>query len=183
MDVVMERHDLLVFSENGYAKRAALTQYPTQGRAGKGVVTAKPGATSGMLVGAAIVQADTQLAVVTNKGKAKLIRAKIAPSRNRDGRIDEVFALAQGDSVAMLVVPAGRAQVDAPLEPEAEMDTAQEAEAEVEPEAEAEEESAQENTNKSQGAGRKSQAVNGKDNGKVKAMGKGKAVQLAFEEE
>ena len=118
MDVVMERHDLLVFSENGYAKRTALAQYPTQGRAGKGVVTAKPGATSGMLVGAAIVQADTQLAVVTNKGKAKLIRAKTAPSRKRDGRLDEVFALTQGDSVAMLVVPAARAEAEAPLEPE-----------------------------------------------------------------
>jgi DNA gyrase subunit A len=120
MGVVMERHDLLVFSENGYAKRTLLSQYPAQGRAGKGVVTAKPGATSGLLVGAAIVQADTQLVVVTNKGKARLVRAKVAPSRNRDGRIDEVFALTQGDSVATLVVPAERARVEAPLEPEPE---------------------------------------------------------------
>ena len=136
MDVVRERHDLLVFTENGYAKRASLAQYPDQGRAGKGVVTAKPGATSGKLVGAAVVQADTQLAVVTNKGKAKLIRAKMAPSRNRDGRMDEVFALAQGDSVAALVVPAERAEVEAPLEPEPEPQVA--AEPEVEPEVEEE---------------------------------------------
>ena len=139
MDVVAERHDLLVFSENGYSKRTALSQYPTQGRAGKGIVTAKPGATSGMLVGAAVVQADTQLVVVTNKGKAKLIRAKTAPSRKRDGRIDEVFALAQGDSAATLVVPAERAQVEAPLESEPE--AAPEAVPEVEPEVEVEEES------------------------------------------
>ena len=139
MDVVAERHDLLVFSENGYSKRTALSQYPTQGRAGKGVVTAKPGATSGMLVGAAVVQADTQLVVVTNKGKAKLIRAKTAPSRKRDGRIDEVFALAQGDSAAALVVPAERAQVEAPLESEPE--AAPEAIPEVKPEVEVEEES------------------------------------------
>ena len=130
MDVVSPRSDVLVFSENGYAKRATLAQYPTQGRAGKGVVSAKIGATSGPLVGAAVVQAETQLVVVTNKGKAKLLRAKTAPSRNRDGRIDQVFALAQGDSVAMLVVPTARAEMEAPPpEPEAEP----EAEPETEP--------------------------------------------------
>jgi len=115
----LRRADLLVFSENGYAKRTALAQYSTQGRAGKGVVTARCGSTSGTLVGAAVVQAETQLAVTTDKGQAKLIRAKVAPSRNRDARMDEVFALRQGDSVANLVVPAERAQVELlPTEPE-----------------------------------------------------------------
>jgi len=110
LDEVRPRSDLLVFSENGYAKRTALAQYPAQGRAGKGVVTARIGAASGPLVGAAVVQAETQLAVTTNKGHAKLIRAKIAPSRNRDGRMDQVFALRQGDSIANLVVPVERAE-------------------------------------------------------------------------
>jgi hypothetical protein len=84
-------------------------------------VTARPGPTSGLLVGAAVVQAETQLAVVTNKGQAKLIRAKITPARNRDARMDEVFALRQGDSVATLVIPAARAEVEPlPAEPEPE---------------------------------------------------------------
>jgi len=119
LDIVTPRSDLLVFSENGYAKRTSLAQYPVQGRAGKGVVTSKIGSTSGPLVGAAVVQAETQLAVTTNKGQVKLIRAKGAPTRNRDARMDEVFALRQGDSVAMLIVPAERAQVE-PLPPEPE---------------------------------------------------------------
>jgi len=188
LDVIQDRHDLLVFTENGYAKRAALAQYPTQGRAGKGVVSAKPGGTSGLLVGAAVVQADTQIAVVTNKGKAKLIRGKLAPSRNRDGRMDEVFALAQGDSAATLVVPAERPAVEAPLEPESEPPAQAPAKAEVEAEVvvEGEEESVEEKSkSKKQGAGDKAQVSNGdgKGNGKVKAKGKGKAVQSAFEEE
>jgi DNA gyrase subunit A len=137
LDVVQPRCDLLVFTENGYAKRAALAQYPAQGRAGKGVVSAKPGGTSGLLVGAAVVQAETQVAVVTNKGKVKLIRAKVAPSRNRDGRMNDVFTLAQGDSVATLVVPAERAEVEPLPEPEPEAAQAP-AEPEPEPEVEAE---------------------------------------------
>ena len=176
MDVVMERHDLLVFSENGYAKRTALSQYPPQGRAGKGVVTAKPGATSGMLVGAAVVQADTQLAVVTNKGKARLIRGKLAPSRNRDGRMEQVFALTQGDSVAALVVPAERAQVEALPGPE------QPAEAETKPEVEPEVK-VQEQLAEAKKPGRARNAHVASDNSKGKAKSKGKAVQLAFEEE
>ncbi len=178
MDVVVERRDLLVLSENGYAKRTVLSQYPTQGRAGKGVVTAKPGATSGMLVGAAVVQADTQLAVVTNKGKARLIRAKVAPSRNRDGRIDEVFALTQGDSVAALVVLAERAEVEAEVEAAVEV----EAEAEVEREEEAVEEESKGKLHSRKGAGAGGAQV-ASDNGNGKAKGKGKAVQLAFDEE
>jgi DNA gyrase subunit A len=123
LDVVMARADLLVFSENGYAKRTSLTQYPMQGRAGKGVVTAKLGATSGPLVGAAVVQAETQVTVVTNKGQAKLIRAKAAPTRNRDARMDAVFALRQGDSIATLLMPAERAKVEPlPPEPEAQIE-------------------------------------------------------------
>jgi DNA gyrase subunit A len=123
LDVTMPRADLLIFSENGYAKRTSLAQYPVQGRAGKGVVTAKLGSTSGPLVGAMVVQAETQVTVVTNKGQAKLIRAKVAPTRNRDARMDAVFALHQGDSIATLVAPAERAQVEQPPpEPEAQIE-------------------------------------------------------------
>ena len=174
MDVVSPRSDVLVFSENGYAKRATLAQYPAQGRAGKGVVSAKIGATSGPLVGAAIVQAETQLVVVTNKGKAKLIRAKTAPGRNRDGRMDQVFALAQGDSVATLVVPTPRAEMEAPAEPEPEVEAA---ESEVEPEVEIEEEPVEEKK-----TGRKARAASVKGKSKAKPKGKTKAVQLALGE-
>ena len=175
MDVVSPRSDVLVFSENGYAKRATLAQYPTQGRAGKGVVSAKIGATSGPLVGAAVVQAETQLVVVTNKGRAKLIRAKTTPSRNRVGRMDEVFALAQGDSVAILVVPTARAEFEAPPEPEPEAKAA--AELEVEPEVEAEEEPVE-----AKKTGRQSQVERGNGKDKAKSKGKTKAVQLALGE-
>jgi hypothetical protein len=138
-------------------------------------VSAKIGATSGPLVGTAVVQAETQLVVVTNKGKAKLIRAKTAPSRNRDGRIDEVFALAQGDSVATLVMPTPRAEMEAPAEPEPEAEAA--AEPEVEPEVEIEEEPVEEKK-----TGRKARATSGNGKGKAKPKGKTKAVQLALGE-
>ena len=160
LDIVVPRADLMVLSENGYAKRTSLAQYSMQGRAGKGVVTAKLGSTSGSLVGAAVVQAETQAVVVTNKGQAKLIRAKGAPTRNRDARMDEVFALRQGDSIATLIVPAARAEVETPPEPEPEIKTT------AEPGAESEIEAAEELVEKK--PTRKSQVASSNSKGKTK---------------
>ncbi len=109
MDLVRPRADVLVVSENGYGKRTALNEYPAQGRYGVGVVTARPSPTSGPLVGAAVVQADTPLVTLTTKGHARLFRARVAPTRKRDARLEACVPLRQGDTLAALVLPLERA--------------------------------------------------------------------------
>jgi DNA gyrase subunit A len=112
MDVARPRADLLIVSENGYGKRTALSEYPTQGRYGVGVVTARPSAASGKLVGATVVNADTALATCTTKGYSKLFKAKLAPTRKRDARMDAFVPLRTGDTLAALVVPVERPELE-----------------------------------------------------------------------
>ena len=70
MDVVSPdtSADLLVATSGGYAKRTALSEYPIQGRGGKGVLTAKIVSTRGGLVGALVVDQDDQLYAITSNG-------------------------------------------------------------------------------------------------------------------
>jgi DNA gyrase subunit A len=60
--------DLLVATSGGYAKRTPLTEYPVQGRGGKGVLTAKVVSTRGGLVGALVVEPDDQLYCIASNG-------------------------------------------------------------------------------------------------------------------
>lgn len=119
MDLVRPRAELLVASENGYAKRAPLSEYPAQGRYGVGVVTARPSSASGPLVGAAVVNADTALVTSTTKGHSKLFRARVAPARKRDARMEACLPLRQGDTLAALIVPMERVELQEsePLQP------------------------------------------------------------------
>ncbi len=112
MDVAQPRADLLVVTENGYGKRAPLAQYPTKGRYGAGVVTARPSASSGKLVGAAVVTATTPLVMTTTKGYSKVFKANVAPARKRDARMDECLLLRRGDTLAALVTPMERIELE-----------------------------------------------------------------------
>jgi DNA gyrase subunit A len=60
--------DLLVATSGGYAKRTALSEYPVQGRGGKGVLTAKIVSTRGGLVGALVANHDDHLYAITSNG-------------------------------------------------------------------------------------------------------------------
>ncbi|MBL7496734.1 DNA gyrase subunit A [Frankia sp. CNm7] len=60
--------DLLVATAGGYAKRTPLTEYPVQGRGGKGVLTAKIVASRGGLVGALVVEPNDQLYAIASNG-------------------------------------------------------------------------------------------------------------------
>jgi DNA gyrase subunit A len=60
--------DLLVATSGGYAKRTALSEYPVQGRGGKGVLTAKIVSTRGGLVGALVANSDDHLYAIASNG-------------------------------------------------------------------------------------------------------------------
>lgn len=48
--------DVAIFTEYGIAKRTPLSEYPVQGRDGKGTITYKPNDTTGLVVSAALVE-------------------------------------------------------------------------------------------------------------------------------
>ncbi len=103
--VARPRSDLLVALEDGKAKRTPLTEYPTQGRYGQGVVTARLTDEVG-LVGAGVVQSDSTVVLVTEKGAAKTIRARSAPRTGRPAQGKKVISLRKGDRLCAVLCPA-----------------------------------------------------------------------------
>jgi DNA gyrase subunit A len=110
--VVQSRSDLLVVAEDGMAKRTPLSDYPTQGRYGKGVVAASFSSADLGLAGAVVVQSADPVVLVTEKGNAKTIRARSAPRQGRATQGDSVIALRSGDRVTGAFSPCPRPEVD-----------------------------------------------------------------------
>ena len=84
MIVVREGLDVLVATENGYAKRTGIEHYPVQGRGGKGVLTADPKARKGNLVGALAVDLEDELYAITSSGG--VIRTPVKGVRHNNNR-------------------------------------------------------------------------------------------------
>jgi DNA gyrase subunit A len=68
LNVIREGTYLLVATSGGYAKRTAIEEYPVQGRGGKGVLTVMYDRRRGKLVGALIVDEDSELYAITSGG-------------------------------------------------------------------------------------------------------------------
>lgn len=66
---------VLTSSENGYGKRTALTEYPTKGRGGKGVISIQASERNGKIVGAQMVSEDDEVMLITDGGV--LIRTRV----------------------------------------------------------------------------------------------------------
>ncbi|MBE1532393.1 DNA gyrase subunit A [Actinomadura algeriensis] len=94
--------DVLVATENGYAKRTPVDQYPLQGRGGKGVLTAKIVEARGMLVGALMVGPDDEVfAMTSNGGVIRTTAAEIKQSGRQTMGV-RLMNLADGDSVVAI---------------------------------------------------------------------------------
>jgi DNA gyrase subunit A len=74
-----EEAEILVATEGGYAKRTKVSEYPVQGRGGKGVLTARIVSTRGGLVGAIVVAPKEEIYAITSDGV--VIRTRAAEVR------------------------------------------------------------------------------------------------------
>ena len=78
---------ILTASENGYGKRTPLTDYPTKGRGGQGVIAMVVNERNGELVGAAQVFGEEDIMLISNQGT--LVRTGVnqvsTSSRNTQG--------------------------------------------------------------------------------------------------
>ncbi|MDF1579488.1 MAG: DNA gyrase subunit A [Desulfuromonadales bacterium] len=71
---------LVTVTENGFGKRTDLTEYRTQSRGGKGVITIKTSERNGKVVDIKLVDDDSDLMFVTDRGK--VLRTRIATIRS-----------------------------------------------------------------------------------------------------
>lgn len=96
MDVVWgdSDKDLLVVTNEGFAKRTAISEYRLQGRTGYGVKAVQLAEGRGSLVGAVIVEEDDQVMAIMKSGK--VIRSNVAEVK-RTGRNTQGVTLAKPD--------------------------------------------------------------------------------------
>ena len=96
MDVVPEdsKQDLLVVTNEGFAKRTTISEYRLQGRNGFGVKAVQLAEGRGSLVGALIVSEDDQVMAIMKSGK--VIRSNVTEVK-RTGRTTQGVTLAKPD--------------------------------------------------------------------------------------
>jgi DNA gyrase subunit A len=102
MDVVDPRANLWVVTRDGFAKASPLTDYPTQGRYGQGVITAKFETKDSLLAASTLGMMDDTILVLTDKGRAKYMRLSIAPRKGRATLGKSVISLTGGAEVARI---------------------------------------------------------------------------------
>jgi DNA gyrase subunit A len=108
MDVVQdeEKSELLVVMENGLSKSTKITNYRFQGRGGTGVKTATLTPRTGKIVGARVLEENTEADLIIISKEGQMIRLPLneIPSRGRATQGVYVMRLNENDKVASMSI-------------------------------------------------------------------------------
>ncbi|AWV47024.1 DNA gyrase subunit A [Mycobacterium leprae Kyoto-2] len=99
LNVVREDTYLLVATSGGYAKRTSIEEYPMQGRGGKGVLTVMYDRRRGSLVGAIVVDEDSELYAITSGGGVIRTTARQVRQAGRQTKGVRLMNLGEGDTL------------------------------------------------------------------------------------
>jgi DNA gyrase subunit A len=113
LNVVREGTYLLVATAGGYAKRTAIEEYPVQGRGGKGVLTVQFDKRRGSLVGALIVDDDTELYAITSGGGVIRTAARQVRKAGRQTKGVRLMNLGEGTTLIAIARNAEETEADA----------------------------------------------------------------------
>ena len=102
MDVAREGMYVLVSTARGYAKRTEMSEYPVQGRGGKGVLTIQYDRRRGKLVGALILDLDAEVYAITSGGGVIRTTAKEVRKAKRQTMGVRLMNLSEGDSLVAI---------------------------------------------------------------------------------
>jgi DNA gyrase subunit A len=119
LNVVREDTYLLVATSGGYAKRTAIEEYPVQGRGGKGVLTIQYDRRRGNLVGALIVDDDTELYAITSGGGVIRTAARQVRKAGRQTKGVRLMNLGAGDTLVAIARNAEEGDAADGAEPDA----------------------------------------------------------------
>jgi DNA gyrase subunit A len=108
MDVVKDPNvaELLVIMENGLGKMTTVQEYRFQARGGSGVKTANITAKTGKIVGAKILDKDTDadLVIISKAGQVIRLHSKQIPSQGRTTQGVYLMRMRPNDKVASISV-------------------------------------------------------------------------------
>jgi DNA gyrase subunit A len=113
LNVVQADTYLLVATAGGYSKRTAIDEYPVQGRGGKGVLTIQFDKRRGSLVGALIVDDDTELYAITSGGGVIRTAARQVRKAGRQTKGVRLMNLGEGDTLVAIARNAEENEADA----------------------------------------------------------------------
>ena len=99
MVVVRRDSTLCTITDQGFAKRTPITEYPVQGRGGLGTITLKLNDKTGAVVAAKEMIEGDELMLITAKGVAGRLRADDVPVQGRSTQGKQVLIPARGDRV------------------------------------------------------------------------------------
>jgi DNA gyrase subunit A len=111
LNVVREETYLLVATSGGYAKRTAIEEYTAQGRGGKGILTIQYDTRRGKLVGALIVDDDSEVYAITSGGGVIRTKAKQVRKAGRQTKGVRLMNLGEGDTLLAIARNAEEADV------------------------------------------------------------------------
>ena len=117
MDTARADAELLLVRDDGHVKRIALSQFPVQGRYGKGVMAWKPSG-SARLAGAAVGREDDRVAVHQARAGARSLRLGDAPRRTRASSGKMLLEVKDTDRIARIAAGLARLELKPAPEPE-----------------------------------------------------------------
>ncbi|MBV9351342.1 MAG: DNA gyrase subunit A [Mycobacterium sp.] len=112
LNVVREGTYLLVATSGGYAKRTAIEEYAPQGRGGKGILTIQYDSRRGRLVGALIVDDDTEVYAITSGGGVIRTAARQVRKAGRQTKGVRLMNLGEGTTLLAIARNAEEAEVN-----------------------------------------------------------------------
>ena len=112
LNVVREGTFLLVATAGGYAKRTAIEEYTAQGRGGKGILTIQYDPRRGKLVGALMVDDDSEVFAITSGGGVIRTKAKQVRKAGRQTKGVRLMNLGEGDTLLAIARNAEEAADD-----------------------------------------------------------------------
>lgn len=112
LNVVREGTYLLVATSGGYSKRTAIEEYPVQGRGGKGVLTVQYDPRRGSLVGALVVDEESELYAITSGGGVIRTIAKQVRKAGRQTKGVRLMNLGEGDTLLAIAHNADEGDAD-----------------------------------------------------------------------
>jgi DNA gyrase subunit A len=92
--------DILILTENGFAKRTAITEYTKQRRGGLGVKTVALTEKKGRVAGSGIIKDEHEIVIITTNGILIRIPAKSVRRTGRTTQGVKVMNVSEGDLVA-----------------------------------------------------------------------------------
>lgn len=104
MAVISEGAEILTLTEKGYGKRSSISDYPLQGRAGKGVKAGVFNEKTGKLVNLKVIPADTDVMLIADNGIIIRVQADEISKIGRATQGVRIMKLKEGGNVVSIAL-------------------------------------------------------------------------------